>query len=44
MFFRDGSVYDGEFLGDKVHGHGRLMEPNGRVREEYFEAVNPDSL
>lgn len=29
MYFQDGSIYDGEFKGDKILGRGRKISSNG---------------
>lgn len=31
MYFKDGSMYDGEFRGDKISGRGIKINANGEV-------------
>ena len=31
MIFKDGSIYEGEYLNDQMHGQGVIRYPNGDV-------------
>lgn len=42
MYFNEGTIYDGEFRGDKISGRGRKISPNGEVTEKYWDAVAPE--
>lgn len=41
MTFLNGTVYDGEFKGDKISGRGRKITSNGEVVEKYWDTISP---
>lgn len=36
MTFRDGTIYDGQFRGGKIHGRGKKIDKNGAVMKDTF--------
>ena len=42
MYFVNGTIYDGEFRGDKISGRGRKILSNGEVSEKYWDATAPE--
>lgn len=41
MFFKDGTIYDGEFKGGKICGRGRKIKENGEIQDKYWDTVSP---
>ena len=41
MYFRDGTIYEGEFRAGKISGKGRKVTKNGEVIEKHWETISP---
>ena len=36
MIFKDGSLYDGQFRGGKLHGRGKYIDQTGKIIKDKF--------
>mgnify|MGYP002079837646 CR=1 FL=1 len=37
MKWTDGSIYQGDWVRGIQHGHGKMLFPNGEIKEGFFE-------
>ena len=37
--FKNGITYDGQFRGDKIHGHGKIIKDGKVIKQQFWDSI-----